>query len=218
MSTATVRTVHTLGHFLRHSRRADGRQQSAARAAAAPADDSDGRAHEEIALDAFAETTMAVGSHRLRLLSLPDVPESDRYEIGHDLTGLVRWPVSSLVAGLLQRRGALANDTDVLDVGCGTGVAGIAAAVVCSPRRLVLPTAAALPRAGRENARLQDAVNCAVDVEAYGWGTGDPRPPSAVRLVCSRAVPVHRLRRDAQLREVRRDSTTARRWRALSTF
>ena len=42
------------------------------------------------------------------------------------------------MAGLLLRRGALANDTDVLDVGCGTGVAGLAAAVVCSPRRVVL--------------------------------------------------------------------------------
>ena len=28
-----------------------------------------------------------------------------------------------------------------------------------------------------KNARLQDGVGCAIDVEAYGWGTGDPRPP-----------------------------------------
>jgi len=155
-----------------------GGKQSAPARDASQTDDTDGRAREERASDAFAETAMVVGAHRVRLLSLPDVPESDSYQTGHDLTGLVRWPVSSLVAGLLLRRGALANDTDVLDVGCGTGVAGIAAAVVCSPRRVVL--ADRQPRCrelAAKNARLQDGVGCAIDVEAYGWGTGDPRPP-----------------------------------------
>jgi len=129
----------------------------------------------------YDQIIVKVGPHRLPILSVERVPESDDYKAGHDLTGLVRWPVSSLVSGLLLRHGtALADDVDVLDLGCGTGTAGIAAAVCCRPRRVVLADKQLLCRELSErNARLQPAgtIACAIDVEAYGWEPGDPRPP-----------------------------------------
>lgn len=129
----------------------------------------------------YDRTIVRVGPHRLPILAVERVPESDNYKAGHDLTGLVRWPVSSLVSSLLLRHGtALADDVDVLDLGCGTGTAGIAAAVCCRPRRVVLADKQPLCRELSErNARLQLAgtVACAIDVEAFGWEPGDPRPP-----------------------------------------
>ena len=137
----------------------------------------DGRVHESDLSEKLECCDIWVGEHRVQLCSLQVAPESDSYQTGIDHTGFVRWPVSTLVTGLLQKYadGALA-ETDVIDLGCGTGVAGIATAVCCLPRRVVLSDREPLMRClARRNARLQPKSST-IDIEAYGWGPDDPRP------------------------------------------
>lgn len=137
------------------------------------------RVHETDLTEKLECRDIWVGEHRLHLLSLLAVPESDSYQTGIDHTGYVRWPVSTLVTGLLQSyAGGVLATTDVIDLGCGTGVAGIAAAVCCLPQRVVLSDKEPLMRSlARRNARLQPKSS-AIDVEAYGWSPDDSRPAS----------------------------------------
>ena len=102
-------------------------------------------------------------------------PTTDDDEEDH--TGLAMWPASTLVIGLLHQRYAAGafESTDVLDLGCGTGIAGVAAAVCLCPRRVVLSDQSRLARAlAQRNAALQSFP--AFEIADYGWRQGDPRP------------------------------------------
>ena len=146
----------------------------------------------------------------VRLLSLPGVLEVIKIggrPDGKSLAILARGRTPAAA-----RR--VANNTDVLDVGCGTGVAGIAAAVVCSPRRVVLATGGR--PAGREERtaagrrRLRHRRRGVV-------GAGDPHRPA--RRVWPRhrvRVPALPLTRCAASKSTARDSTAGA--RALSTL
>ena len=105
------------------------------------------------------------------------------FESTSDNTGATIWPSSTLLFGLLLGYGdRKLREISVLDLGCGTGIAGLAAAVLCRPCRVVLsdrePKARAL---ARRNAALQQdpggrCTAVVIDVCSYGWLAGDPCP------------------------------------------
>jgi SAM-dependent methyltransferase len=120
-------------------------------------------------------------SFSLGTLTVPllcEVQERDSEDVvGYgrfDTTGFTLWPASTLIAGLVMAMGTKLCNTDVLDLGCGTGFCGIVASRFA--RKAVLsdrePRMLSL---ARQNARLQsDGV--AVTAR-YGWGANDAWPP-----------------------------------------
>lgn len=138
--------------------------------------------------DALEHERVRIGDFEFSLLSMGNAPFAAEFSSPEsDQTGLARWPASNLLTHTLLRYGRFAmRSTDVLDLGCGTGIAGLAAAACCNPRSVVLsdrePRAQAL---ASRNAALQPASirgECAITVAAYGWAVGDPRPAKAGRF------------------------------------
>ena len=149
-------------------------ERQMATAASAPMDSAFADSANDEEEDALLEQVVSLGPYQVKLLSTEKIPEGGEF----DLTGYVWWPVSTLLAGLLidYGKGAL-HSTEVLDLGSGTGIAGLWAAVCCRPRRVVLSDREAKCRSlASRNARLQSVGACAIDVEDYGWCEGDPWP------------------------------------------
>ena len=121
----------------------------------------------------FRETVVCIGPHRVPLIAMDSVPNTE-----DDQTGFFRWPVSTLVSGLLLDLGSDAlQATSVLDLGCGSGIAGLAASVCCSPHRVVLSDNVQTCRElAYTNSRLQTRSSCMFDVASYGWMPGDAWP------------------------------------------
>ena len=101
-----------------------------------------------------------------------------------DETGAVLWPTSTLIASLVLRC-ALA-DTDVLELGCGTGFCGLVAQR--SARRVVLSDREPSQRAlASRNALLQPG-SPPIDVEPFGWDLNDRWPAEKFGVVLASDV------------------------------
>jgi predicted nicotinamide N-methyase len=126
--------------------------------------------------DGLFQKQIHIGKHVIPILAMPVAPGEGHLD--DDETGLTLWPSSILIASLLLKHRNL-HCTDVLELGCGAGLCGIAAAMLCHARSVVLsdrePKCLSLA-AKNASLNLNMVGACPTRVEAWGWAEGDARP------------------------------------------